>query len=179
MHSNIARVLEKYNQLRSWTDAFVTRTTARLSHHIACAPGCGVCCRLQSVTPLEAYVIERSLENTASIPPRRSARSPGDCPFLTDDNRCAIYAARPLICRSHGLIILENDDGKPRRTCVRNFTSVALHAIDSSFCFPAHRIAENLMRLNYAFCTITGDAARAGNRVSIGLCAGRSTPGRG
>lgn len=62
--------------------------------------GCGECCsRFLPMSPfdrvrLEAYVRRHGVEPTAP-------RADYDllCPYLTDGHECAVYAARPEICR--------------------------------------------------------------------------------
>lgn len=64
--------------------------------------GCGECCsRFLPVSPfdrvrLEAYVHRHGVEPTAP-------RADYDllCPYLTDGCECAVYAARPEICRAY------------------------------------------------------------------------------
>jgi Fe-S-cluster containining protein len=85
-----------------------------------CAPGCSACCRSVAVdvTPLEALVVADYLRanfdepQLAEIQKRlksnsatRGAGSPGEmrkvqatCAFLSDEGRCRVYPARPLVC---------------------------------------------------------------------------------
>ena len=64
--------------------------------------GCGECCsRFLPVSPfdrvrLEAYVHRHGVEPTAP-------RADYDllCPYLTGGHECAVYAARPEICRAY------------------------------------------------------------------------------
>ena len=62
--------------------------------------GCGECCsRFLPMSPfdrarLEAYVRRHGIEPTA---PRADCDLL--CPYLTDGRECAVYAARPEICR--------------------------------------------------------------------------------
>jgi len=73
----------------------------------ACREGCAWCCRLKVlVHPAEARRIVAHLNATWSARERAAlrARLPdarGPCPFLRDDARCAIYALRPIRCRTH------------------------------------------------------------------------------
>lgn len=62
--------------------------------------GCGECCsRFLPMSPfdrarLEAYVRRRGIE-----PAEPRAECDLLCPYLTDGRECAVYAARPEICR--------------------------------------------------------------------------------
>jgi Fe-S-cluster containining protein len=88
----------------------------------ACAPGCAACCHLKVLaTEAEARRIAATLEGTLSPDARQALRrriedvaAEGEaldggawrrrrlrCAFLRDDDRCAVYAVRPLKCRVH------------------------------------------------------------------------------
>ena len=92
-------------------EAFFAAAQAREGEAITCRAGCADCCRRRfTVTGLEAEVIREGL---AALPDARRdelalrARE-GDsevCAALDADGRCAIYAHRPVICRTHGLPI--------------------------------------------------------------------------
>jgi uncharacterized protein len=104
-----ARLFELFAKV----DAFFGRAAARFpgADGITCHAGCADCCRRRfSVTAVEAEVISEglaSLPSAAREALARRARSgdPGTCPALEDDGRCAVYAFRPVICRTHGLPI--------------------------------------------------------------------------
>jgi Fe-S-cluster containining protein len=103
-----ARLLELYRRL----DAFFDRGLAEHRGEMECRPGCSDCCRRFSVTGVEA---ELALDAARALDPELRAKiaqqAKGDgeaCPALVD-SRCAIYAARPAICRTHGLPIRFTD----------------------------------------------------------------------
>lgn len=64
--------------------------------------GCGECCsRFLPVSPfdrvrLELYVLRNGIE-----PAEPRAEYDLLCPYLTDGRECAVYAARPEICRAY------------------------------------------------------------------------------
>jgi hypothetical protein len=94
---------------------------------IACRTGCAHCCRLEvSLSSSEALLALRAIQalpeaDQARIRSRIEALFPllealdatarrrldQPCPLLTDAEECAIYAARPLSCRSHVSFDLE------------------------------------------------------------------------
>jgi len=94
---------------------------------MTCRAGCSQCCHQHlSVVPLE---FRRVAEAVLTLPDdARSAlrervqagRDDPRCPLLDDTGQCRVYAARPLICRSHGLPI--QVDGR-RDVCPLNFTA--------------------------------------------------------
>ena len=107
-----------YRRLVAKVDAHWTRGAALLGAGLHCAPGCCDCCRQHiSVFPVEAVSIALAVEglpgDAADTLRRRAARAPADgpCPLLDGDGRCALYAARPIICRTQGLPLLIAADG--------------------------------------------------------------------
>jgi Fe-S-cluster containining protein len=51
----------------------------------------------------------------------------GRCPMVGPDNLCSVYAARPLICRTHGLP-LQYPENKEISFCKLNFVSEKPHS---------------------------------------------------
>jgi uncharacterized protein len=105
--------LDRLGELFAKVDAFFGRAAARFpgADGITCHVGCADCCRRRfSVTAVEAEVMAEGL---AALPAaarealatRARSGDPGTCPALEDDGRCAVYAFRPVICRTHGLPI--------------------------------------------------------------------------
>ena len=95
------------DELWSKVDAVTERVAERYPGALACAPGCSDCCRRElSVTSVEAAriaVVVRDLPPPARALLAARSRSGEPCVALEADGRCAIYAARPLVCRSHGV----------------------------------------------------------------------------
>lgn len=112
-------------------EGFFSAAQAREGAAITCHAGCSDCCRRFSVTGLEAGVIREGL--TALPDARRdelAARAHDAttdvCPALDEDGRCAIYAHRPVICRTHGLPIRFTEQRAGRSlpmldACPKNF----------------------------------------------------------
>lgn len=95
------QIREQYNSLVSEVDLLVDALADRLQDHIRCAPGCSSCCRAFSLCSLEASLLATLHRSVSSVSlPRVDDR----CRLLVDD-RCSIYAHRPLICRTQGLPI--------------------------------------------------------------------------
>lgn len=61
---------------------------------VACKGLCRDYCGPIKATPLE---LARMMAELGGAPPPN--QHPADCPFLTGEGRCSVYAARPLICR--------------------------------------------------------------------------------
>lgn len=105
-------------QLRARVDAHFDQALARTPAAFQCAAGCDACCHVRiGVFAVEADPIRRALAGLATRDPalRRRVRDQADDPTHQDrcallvDGRCAVYAERPLICRSHGLPIAVPD----------------------------------------------------------------------
>lgn len=90
-------------------DEAVAKAAAVAGDALACRRGCASCCvDGLTVLPVEAGFIEAS----GLGPPARPAAVPGGgapgggaCAFLDDEGACSIYAARPVLCRTHGLAL--------------------------------------------------------------------------
>ena len=102
-------------QLRRRVDAHFAAAVARTPAAFNCTAGCAACCHARfSVFAVEAAPIQGALARLAGADPavRARVRDQADDPAHADrcallvDDRCSIYAERPLICRSHGLPVL-------------------------------------------------------------------------
>ncbi|MCW7753561.1 YkgJ family cysteine cluster protein [Desulfobotulus sp. H1] len=113
----VQRVEEKLGEIRSG-----------VGDSMACRKGCDGCCRHISIFMVEACWLVLALE--ALTGPERSrirerarhADPEGCCPLL-EEGCCVLYAARPLICRTHGYPILVEEGGDAFLDCCPlNFT---------------------------------------------------------
>lgn len=165
--ARISTLLTQYKILCRYCDNFFEAVQQEFRPHIQCAKGCASCCILETVVPLEAFVIASYLK---TAPPIVSpAREPLDqtCVFL-HNSECAIYPVRPIICRTHGLPILYPERNEVD-ACPLNFQNADIRLIDPRFFFNAEQVTANLLRLNLAFCLLTERPKTAGDRIP--LCA--------
>ncbi len=164
--------LGNYRQLVARVDALCDRVVAEFSGHIACRKGCDACCRHLALFQVEAAALALALRGLPAaqadhIRARAAAADPeGPCPLL-EDGACLLYAARPLICRTHGLPLLTAGAGENKVDfCPENFRGLSS--------LPAGAVV-NLEVLNTALASINrlfaaaalGDEALAGERLSI------------
>jgi uncharacterized protein len=145
--------LALYRQLRERVDRFSAGVEAQLAATLACRPGCDSCCRLETVFPLEADAVYQALRQlpTALLEELSARPEAGDasCPLL-HAGRCAIYAERPLICRTHGLPLLLEQDGATRIDhCPRNFAG--LTSLPGSLVLQLESVNQPLAALNQLF----------------------------
>lgn len=147
-------IRDEYAALVSDLDRLIVTLSTRLRSFINCAPGCSSCCRKFSIWPLEAALISGS--------PAFSGRSIGgaeQCPLL-NDNRCAIYPQRPLICRTQGLPIGYVDETHEQievSACPLNFS--ADHPFEYDDLLLLDPFNSRLAALNHAYCQQSGLAA--------------------
>ena len=127
--------LDRYRELAAKVDAFFARVAARHASDLRCAAGCASCCHQRlTVTTVEADAV---VELVRALPEEARARlgrddHPERCAALDDDGRCQIYAARPLVCRSHGVPIRLRAPGSLPvvQSCHLNFTARGPDAAD-------------------------------------------------
>jgi Fe-S-cluster containining protein len=130
---------------------------------LSCHKGCCEWCGLTSVSEIEAYVIRDFIAREGlSMNP---AMTPGACVFLAD-GACGIYPARPVICRTQGLVLTQDNDG-PVSSCPKCFAGMKASAVPAHYILDVAKIAGNLMRLNLAFCMAKGMAEKAGRRIQL------------
>ena len=108
-------MLDNYRNLVSRIDALCRIIHETLKEQITCSEGCSTCCTSFSIFPVEAAALNAALndlpyEDSAAIR-RHVVEHAGEdrCPLLAD-NSCILYAARPIICRTHGLPIVYTEN---------------------------------------------------------------------
>ncbi len=106
---------DAYVPLVQQVDALTADIGRRRAVDLSCRRGCSACCHVQlTVTPLEARrvgeelarleagVRERIRERGRALAALERVPEGSACVMLQDDGACAIYAARPLVCRTQG-----------------------------------------------------------------------------
>ncbi len=135
----MSTALDRLAELWSRLDDFSARAKAAHGDAITCHAGCDACChRRFSVTAIESAALRRHLdaldpEAREALRDRALHGDPTRCPALDADGRCDVYAARPVICRSHGLALRFRDDARHLPVldaCERNYTAVDLATRD-------------------------------------------------
>ena len=157
-------IFQNYKVLCSYCDNFFKTVMAKHSSSINCHKGCSDCCELESVNALEIYSILRFLKSGPVLTDKNS----GDqkCCALLNENYCMIYPARPLICRTHGLLLKSNEFTQPAiHSCMKNFIDTTV--IENDYIFDSDRITSNLVKLNYAFCLDIGKSELSSERFPL------------
>ncbi|WP_437962552.1 YkgJ family cysteine cluster protein (plasmid) [Sorangium sp. So ce119] len=167
---------DRLRELFTKVDAFFAHASARHGARMACRTGCSDCCRRRfSVTSLEADALREALAalpeaDRAALAARARAGDPGVCPALDGEGRCAVYAARPLICRTHGLPIRFAPAPETRAlpvidACPKNFVGEDLHALEASSVLDQTTLSTVLAALDMAHADAAGRPR--GERVAI------------
>jgi Fe-S-cluster containining protein len=122
--------LAPYRALLAQVDRLCARIVAAFPDQIECQAGCAACCTLQGVLPVEAAALALAFHqlpaaDAEALHARLQAAVDTDrCPLLTGE-RCPLYAARPIICRTHGLpLLVEDEHGRRVDRCPFNFTGL-------------------------------------------------------
>lgn len=124
----------------------------------------------EAVDALPETLRQRLAQQARDVLGMEARDEPTICPMLVDD-RCSIYAARPLICRTQGLpLLLETDDGEAEVDfCPLNFTAEdAVADLDEAHLVPLDELNLKLALLNLQHCRekeIADDAS--GQRVPM------------
>jgi len=127
---DINDLLQNYHNLVGKIDSLCSGVMNQCADSISCRKGCDSCCRHFSIFWVEAVNLASfvaTLPRKQAVYLRSKAGTLADqdvCPLLLD-GACAVYAARPIICRTHGLPILtRSETTQIVDFCPRNFTQV-------------------------------------------------------
>jgi Fe-S-cluster containining protein len=170
--AGVEDIFKNYRALIDYCDAFWKKAVAVMPGEFACRSGCSICCELPSVNYCEALVIADYCERHPAARSRAGEESSspeqeGSCPFLCL-GRCGIYEARPLICRTHGLMLKGESFREPVSiSCPYNFTGIDLDAMDRALVLDIEKVSDNLARLNAALCILLGDVKKSSERIML------------
>jgi len=170
----LKEILFQYQNLLHKIEQANKRLKEYYSEHIVCKPGCSPCCEVErTVLPIEAYIAKQQLLTLSfqRIRKLRSRHRKHDerCPMLWN-KLCAIYPARPIICRTHGLPIFYHEaDITFVDYCRLNFTKLPekYKFLDRNILDLTEFNAE-LVRLDQQFVEqVLGKRWQPNNRVSL------------
>jgi len=181
-------IVDNYRKLCVYCDSIWNSVIEAYPDEIACREGCGICCELRTVNQIEAYVIRSYIDNNKNFGDDKcdddmnvdndgiivdtgdTNVNNGDefidndnadaCPFLRRQS-CTIYPARPIICRTHGLILRSSEFplSKQAASCPYNFPSIRPDDFPQELTADVDIITKNLVNLNLAFCMANGVSA--------------------
>lgn len=162
-----------YRQLIEGVDDLTSQLNERYQAHLQCGAGCSGCCQHHlSVFAVEAAVLTEAIhalpedqqariqQQADAVKEREAKGEVVACPLLVD-NLCAVYEARPLICRTQGLpLLFEADDGAQEIDfCPLNFTSdAAIAELQDEHLVPLDLLNLKLAMANVHYCQAKGNA---------------------
>ena len=153
----------QYLSLLARIDDFCMRLLQMHGRHISCSPGCCACCnQILNLLPVEFYYLQTAAEAAALQEP---VHAEGDCPLL-HEGTCLLYEHRPVICRTHGMPLVVEENGLRRVDCCpENFKDGALNTLSGDSLLHLERVNLLLVSINRIFAAARG--IDAGQRISI------------
>ena len=128
----------RYQALIAKVDEFASRAHEQQAPWLNCQAGCAGCCLVErgalaiEIDALRSFLEVQPPGLLEALKRRLKARQATEqarCIFLNDDNLCDVYAARPLICRSHGPAVRTPDGDLA--WCELNFSEMSLADINA------------------------------------------------
>lgn len=166
---------QRLDELYAKLDTFFARAEKHYGAAITCKVGCDDCCKRRfSVTSIEAAVLLEALDALPSdvreTIRKRACRDEPACPLLDENGQCAVYGARPSICRTHGLPIRFPAETGVRSlpmidACPKNFVGMDLATIDGQGVLDQNTASTILAALDAAYADMAGISR--GERVEI------------
>lgn len=157
----LANVISGYDSICTFCDSLWDKAVTYNPDQIKCHVGCSDCCELETVSAIEAFKIIMYIGTDAQA--YQSDNNPGYCTFL-ENNRCKIYSCRPVICRTHGLLLRIGEDSCVQ-SCPYNFQGC--ENSDQTCILDWESLTMNLMKINMAFCTLAGFPELASERFLL------------
>jgi len=146
----------EYRAVLAKVDAKFADIRGRHEASFGCRNGCHACCApgLRVATVEQQHLAEHirmtpglrtQLEALAAADPHGGTR----CALLMADGACAVYEARPLICRSHGAPVRVREAGQVRLdVCSLHFRGVQLAALPPGDCIDVETLNTLLFVVN-------------------------------
>lgn len=164
-------ILENYRHLVARVDALCHGIEKALREHITCSEGCSTCCTSITLFPVETAALNIALdvmpaEEADNIRSYVSEHADDErCPLL-HHQRCLLYAARPIICRTHGLPILYTENDQQRVDCCP-LNMEQCESLPGSVVIDLDRLNSVLVAVNALFLSQTDNPAELPERLSI------------
>lgn len=166
---------QRLGELFAKLDAFFAQAEQHHGPAITCKAGCDDCCRRRfSVTSVEAAVLLEAIDQlpieTRHAIRDRASRDESACPLLAENGQCEVYAARPAICRTHGLPIRFPAEPGVRSlpmidACPKNFVGIDITTLDSKSVLDQKTASTILAAIDAAYADMVG--CPRGERIEI------------
>ncbi len=112
----MSETFKKYQELTQKVDEFFEDTLKKHRDNMQCAVTCSSCCKGGlTVTRVEAMAIKTFIQEMPVLEQEglrvsSAAATEERCAALNAKGQCQVYAARPLVCRSHGVPIKKREE---------------------------------------------------------------------
>jgi len=164
-------LLDNYYRMVARVDALCRGIRDVLSDRITCSEGCSSCCTAITLFPVEAAALNAALEalpeaRQAAVRRHVAVRAGGErCPLL-EDQRCLLYDARPIICRTHGFPIVYTEGSERKVDCCPLNLGEAEQPLSGSAIIDLDRLNTLLVAVNALFLS-HADATDQPERLTI------------
>lgn len=151
MNEPAQKIINKYLMLREEVDTACISLHKIHSNYTCCKQGCDECCMNFRLLPIEFYSILFSVKEEKNM--NLNDINSESCPFMIKHS-CSIYQHRPIICRSHGLPILDMDqegENWELSYCPLNFKENDDEYFTHSNCYHQDLFNSKLYMLNLEF----------------------------
>ncbi|MDP4185624.1 MAG: YkgJ family cysteine cluster protein [Bacteroidota bacterium] len=151
MEESALKHIKEYFSLRLEIEKLCEHLTSTHQKHLKCKEGCDLCCLDFDVFPIEYYAIREEIRKQEITLP--SEAQGGRCSFLKNHS-CSLYNLRPIICRTHGLPLLNmNEEGTQWELsfCELNFKDTNENDFDENNTYPQDTFNSRLFMLNRDF----------------------------
>ncbi len=165
IQNKIEECLARYQSLCHIVDQQFEQALKYHGWQMNCRKGCDQCCTLQSVMPLEAYIIRGFLQQQNQAWFEQMEDHQGNACIFLHQQQCLIYPVRPMICRSHGLF-LRMDQNTIVPSCSQNFISNQ-GQLEHRMLFDNHWATLQLAKLNLAFAMLRNERDLADRRIPL------------
>jgi Fe-S-cluster containining protein len=150
--------LRNLRALRHKVDQHAQRVETTFAAHFACRRGCDGCCQTErSVSAVELAGVREGLDQLDEPTRARLGASTSHCSMLVD-GACAVYAHRPLICRSHGLPLVMDEQ---LDVCPLNFEQLDIAELPLPEVLNVGSVTAVLVAVNALYCQEEGADPRA------------------
>jgi len=170
----------EYRALVDKVDAFTQAALSHAREDMHCTRGCDSCCHVWlTLNSVEAAALQQALSllpaeararvtarGRAELAREHAGQEPARCAMLEDSGACAVYSARPLVCRTQGHALRYPAGFIPERALRASSAAGAVTYCPLNFVerppapadvLDAERVDQILAVVNQRFCQRHGD----------------------
>lgn len=156
-------IITQYYKLRNYCDSFFEIVYSTFQSEMKCKKRCSLCCTLESVLVLEGSIITSYLEKHE---PKSFLQKEDRCLFL-DKGLCSIYPVRPIICRTHGLVLYDSEKSTLASSCDLNYVEFDFKKFNKKYALDIHEVTKVLVQLNLRYSELIDTSLSEDGRISL------------